>query len=118
MSSMTSSPSDSTPTRSHSAASPTYCVVMSRVRPALAQLLELVPELGPQDRIDAGGRLVEEHEGRIVDEGGGEGEAALHPAGRLADPLVAVVRELDPVEELAQAALAAQPERRTSTRGS
>ena len=84
VSSMTSSPSDSTPTRSHSAASPTYCVVTSRVRPALAQLVELVPELGPQDRVDAGGRLVEEHERRIVHEARrrGPGAAACRPRPR------------------------------------
>ena len=54
---------------------------------------------------------------RVVDEGGGEGEAALHPARRLAHPLVAVVVELDPVEELVEGAAAAAAGR-TSRRGS
>ncbi|GAA3235892.1 hypothetical protein GCM10010468_69880 [Actinocorallia longicatena] len=58
------------------------------------------PHLGTSARVQAGGRLVEEqHPGR-ADEGGGQVEAAAHPAGVLRDRPVAGVREAEPLQQL------------------
>ena len=53
-------------------------------RPAVvAQAMQLVPDRGPQHRVDAGGRLVEEQQLRVVDEGArrARGGAACRPTG-------------------------------------
>ncbi len=75
----------------------------------IAQLAEALPELGPEDRVDARRGLVEEDDRRVVDERRGERQAALHAAGDLVDPLVAVLVELHPLEQLVQPAPPAQP---------
>ncbi len=64
---------------------------------------EPLPELAAKDGIDPCRRLVEEHECRVLDEGGGERQPALHPAGRVGDPCRALITQLDPVEQLVDA---------------
>ena len=114
----TSSPADNTPTTSQLAASPTYCVVTINVRPASRSVPEPLPEARPQDRVDAGGRLVEEGDGRVVDERRGEGQAALHASRCFTDPLASILRQLHPLEQLAQARRGGADAARTSKRGS
>ena len=46
--------------------------------------MELLPDLGPQERVDPGRRLVEEEQRRVVHERAGELETSLHAAGELA----------------------------------
>ena len=111
-----SRPSAMSATASHSSASLTYWVVTSSVRPVVAQAMELVPDVWRQDRVDAGGRLVEEQQRRLVDEGARELEPALHAAGQLARPPAAGVPQVDELEDLADpppAACAKDPEQAT-----
>ena len=77
----------------------------------LTELAEPLPELGPQDRIDPCRRLVEKQDRRVVDEAGGERQPSLHPARHLTHSLVAVLRQLHPLQQLTQAPAAtkAQP---------
>ena len=65
-------------------------------------LTEVVPEAGAQDGVDAGRRLVEQQDLRIVHEGGGQPETTLHPARGLADQLLAVLVEVDQVQQSVQ----------------
>ena len=44
------------------------------------ELEKQIPQLAPRDRIDAGGRLIEEDDARLVHERGGEREALLPAA--------------------------------------
>ena len=61
--------------------------------PLVAQLADLVPELGAALRVEAGGRLVEEDQRRPVDEAerrgraGGAGRPTSVPVGRSAQPV-------------------------------
>ena len=48
----------------------------------LEKLGEQLPELAPRDRIDAGGRLVEQDDARLVDERARQRQLLLHPAGQ------------------------------------
>ena len=68
----------------------------------LGEAVDLVPELAPRFRVDAGGRLVEEQKLRLVHDAGGEREALLPAAGERAG-------------ELALAALQAEPSSVSST---
>ncbi len=62
-------PCDRMPTRLHSSsASDRMCELNSIVRPSIAQLQDQIAHLAPADRIEAGHRLVEDHELGIVDE--------------------------------------------------
>ena len=85
--------------------------------PARGETVQLVPELAPRLRIDAGGRLVEEQQLRLVEQTRGEREPLL-PAARqrtgelsrargeaeplepFADPRLAVAHRVDPGDEL------------------
>ena len=51
--------------------------------PARPDRPDQVPELTPRERVHAGGRLVEDQQVGIVDEGAAEAELLLHPAGEL-----------------------------------
>src|SRR6266699_5423253 len=74
-------------TRSHTAcASSIECVFRSTLRP-LSHLLDPVPQLAPSLRVETGGRLVEEHEWRIMDRRDHQRQALLLPAGKLAESL-------------------------------
>ena len=78
------------------------------------QTPDLRPHAGPAERVQPGGRLVEEEDLGPMDEGGGEIEPALHPARVGADPTVDGVADVDEVEDLAQSTpdLRASPSRR------
>ena len=80
---------------SHDSASLTYWVVTSIVRPSSRSRWSSSQTVGAQERVDAGGRLVEEEQGRVVDERAGELEASLHPARELAGVAAADVPEVD-----------------------
>src|SRR3989304_5181126 len=73
--------------------------------PAARELSEESPEGRPQLRVYADGRLVEEEEVRVVEEGGGEGGAAAHPAGEREGEVVATLRDVDDSQDLVRAAL-------------
>ena len=52
-------------------------------RAARVEVQEEAPELPPRNGVDAGRRLVEEEDLRLVEEVAGEGELFLHPAGEI-----------------------------------
>ena len=60
-----------------------------------AQVAQYFPELPARLGIEAGRRFIEEQELRIADEGGGDGEALLLPAGEFADPRASFFFEFD-----------------------
>ena len=69
-------------------------------RDALAQeLRQQLPELAARHRIDAGRRLVEQDERRLVDERAGERQLLLHAARQLAGQPRAERRELRHLEQ-------------------
>ena len=57
-----------------------------------------------------GGRLVEDDQLGLVDEGAGELEAALHPARQLAGLAAADIPQVDDLQDLADASPAPTPE--------
>ena len=59
------------------------------------ELVDLVPELAPRLGIDAGGRLVEEQELRLVHDAGGERQPLLPAAGQRAGELVLAVGQAE-----------------------
>ena len=61
-------------------------------RALAVQLLDLLPDRLAADRVEAGGRLVEEEHPRLVDQRRGEVEPAPHPARVGADPPVGRAR--------------------------
>ncbi len=70
-------------------------------RPAgIAQPVELGPDPRPQERVDPGGRLIEEEQGRVVDQGAGEFQAALHPARQPPGPPAPDIPQVDQLEGL------------------
>ena len=80
-------------------------------RPTLvAQPVQLVPDAGPEQRVDARGRLVEEQQRRVMDEGAGQLEPALHAARQGAGPSAADVPQVDQLEDLAGPAMAGPPQ--------
>ena len=60
--------------------------------PLAGELVDLVPELAPRLRVDAGGRLVEQQQLRLVHHAGGQRQPLLPAAGERAGELVAAVR--------------------------
>ena len=62
------------------------------------QPAHLLPHGGAAHRVEAGGRLVEEQDLRVVDQGGGEVEPALHAAGVGADRSVHRVADVDELD--------------------
>jgi len=69
-------------------------------RPAsLAQAMQFVPHALAQQGIQSGRRLVEEQQGRFMDEGAGQLEAALHPAGELPRASVPMLPQVDDAED-------------------
>ena len=81
----------------------------------------LLPECRAALRIEAGGRLVEEQDARLVHERQREIEPALHPARVAADAAIGGFGEPDALEQLLRALLAAARgkalERRLERRG-
>ena len=62
-------------------------------RPLGAQRVDQRPELGPDLRIEADGRLVEQQQRRVVREPPGEQQAAAHASGELVDGVAAAPLE-------------------------
>ena len=62
---------------------------------ARGEAVQLVPEVAPGLRIDAGGRLVEQQQLRLVQQAGGEREALLPAAGELAGELLRAIGETE-----------------------
>ena len=58
-------------------------------QPAAGEAMDLVPELAPRLRVDAGRRLVEQQQLRLVHDAGGERQPLLPAAGQRAGQLVA-----------------------------
>ena len=69
-------------------------------RPLVVQRAHLLPDRFAADRVEARGRLVEEEDSGLVDEGGGEVEAPLHAAGVLADAAVRRLGEVDALQQV------------------
>ena len=69
------------------------------------QFAYIGPERAAQFHVDASGRFVENQDGRIVDEGLGDHEPALHAAGQLAHIGVLLVFEAEGGEDFKAAAL-------------
>ena len=66
--------------------------------PSRAQRVDQRPELLAHLRIEADGRLVEQHEPRPVHERARDQQPAAHPARELVDPRVAPVDEVRDLE--------------------
>jgi hypothetical protein len=60
--------------------------------------VQLIPEVAPRLRIDAGRRLVEQQELRLVQETRGERQALLPTAGELARELLRAIDEPEPLQ--------------------
>ena len=69
-------------------------------QPFGGEFVDLVPEFAPRLRIDAGRRLVEEEQLRLVHDAGGERQALLPAAGKRAGELVLAVGQPEPLERV------------------
>ena len=67
---------------------------------ARPQALDVLPEVGPRLRVQAGGRLVEEDQRRVVDQAHHDVEAALLAAGHVLGHPLPEALELELVEQL------------------
>ena len=76
-------------------------LLMRIVLPERAELAEQLAQLDAGPRVEARRRLVEEQDLGIVDEGVGEAQPLLHAARQGLDVLVALVAEVDELEEVA-----------------
>src|SRR3712207_4998543 len=68
--------------------------------PAVVELPDVAPQLVAQLHVHPGGRLVQEEHLRVVHERAGKEHAPLHPAGERVDPLLALLREGEALEQL------------------
>ena len=75
----------------------------------LLQAVEAVPEQVAGLRIEAGRRLVEEEQVRLVDQRPGDRQAPLHPAGQRLDLVARALGQLGELEELVGAPSALGP---------
>ena len=66
-----------------------------------AELAEQLAQLDPGARVEAGGGLVEQQHLGVVDERVGEAQALLHAARQALDVGVALVGEVDQLEQVA-----------------
>ena len=73
---------------------------------ARGELVQLVPEIAPRLRIDAGGRLVQQQQLRLVQQARGERQALLPAAGKLARELVRAIGEAESRERVLDALVA------------
>ena len=62
----------------------------------------MIPEPPTQNRVDSGGRLVEHQDAGVVNERGGQRDAALHAAGGRAHQLAVLAGEIDQVHQLVE----------------
>ena len=72
-------------------------------RALLFELAELVPDQVADLGIQARGRLVEDQEARLVEQGAGDDQAAFHPAGQFSDIGVRLFRQLHEVQQFGDA---------------
>ena len=86
-------------------ASSRYCVQSRIVVPSAAQRADDVPHLVARARVEAGGRLVEEHQLGRDDDAGGDVEPAPHAAGVVLDEPAGGVGEAERLEQLGRARL-------------
>ena len=70
----------------------------THARPAGPDVVDQLPELAARQRIDAGGRLVEDQEVRVMDQGAAEAELLFHAAGQLAGRPVGEASQPDAVQ--------------------
>src|ERR1700758_5475553 len=68
--------------------------------------MQLLPEVAARGRVDAGGRLIEQQQARLVQHAGGEREALLPAARKLARELLGAAGEAESLERLAHRGLA------------
>ena len=73
-------------------------------RAALLESVEPVPQQMTRLGVEAGGRLVEDHQLRLVDERSGDGQPPLHAARERLDLVLGALGELHELEELVSAA--------------
>ena len=78
-------------------------------RTLLVQQPDVVPEIVAELDVDAGGRLVEDHQQRFVQEGPGEQQPALHAPGELRRPGVRLRSQVEDVDHLVGAAVGRFP---------
>src|SRR5947208_1611183 len=72
--------------------------------------MQLLPDLRPEERVDPGRRLVEEQEGRFVDESAGELESSLHPTRQARGAAAAGGPQVDRLQRFADAPATPRPE--------
>ena len=83
----------------------------------LLDLLQHLPDGDARDRIEAGRRLVEEEDARLVDQAARDLDAAPHAARQVLHLLVGPLRELDGLEQLGdELSCASRAARRTASR--
>ena len=73
---------------------------MTIVLPSRAQLAEQLAQLDPGARVEARGRLVEQQHLRVVDQGVGQAQPLLHAARQGLDVGVALVAEVDELQQV------------------
>src|SRR5918997_2098542 len=69
-------------------------------QPVVIQLPDVTPQLVAQLDVHPGRRLVEKENLRVVHKGPGEQHAPLHPPGQGVDPLAALLRQGEALEQL------------------
>ena len=75
----------------------------------LLQPVEAVPEQVTRLRVEAGRRLVEEEQGRLVDQRPGDRQPPLHPARQRLDLVVLALGQLGELQQLVRAPVALGP---------
>ena len=88
----------------------------AHARPVGPDAVDQLPELAARQRIDAGGRLVEDQQVRVVDQSAAQAELLLHAAGQLAGRPVGEASQPDTVQQLGDAALGARHGSRPNSR--
>ena len=76
-------------------------LLMTIVLPSDAELAEQLAQLDPGARVEAGRRLVEQQDLRVVDQRVGQAQALLHAPRQALDVGVALVAEVDELEQVA-----------------
>ena len=76
----------------------------------IAQAVQLLPDGGPQDRVDSRGGFVEEQQVGIVDECRGQFQSSLHATGQSTGAPTTGVPQVDELEHLAGATVTGAPQ--------
>ena len=76
------------------------CVTMTMVMPLIVEFLEHAHDLDAGLAVEVAGRFVGQQEGRLVDQGAGDGHALLLAAGKLVGMVVGAVGESHDLERL------------------